>query len=150
MPTHLAYLLGLVVVLGAVSAVAFSTSYQLVAWFRYEPREVGQGWRWKPRGCEGRVQKANARSYWRQGVYMVARLMLSRYLHNKRQQYMWLICTTHGLQQASPPHAYLPVHACPAGLLTPSRWASGVWRRGLWHLSFRWVAALSCTACAER
>jgi hypothetical protein len=34
MPTHLAYLLGLVVVLGAVSSVAFSTSYQLVAWFR--------------------------------------------------------------------------------------------------------------------
>lgn len=34
MPTRLAYLLGLVVVLGAVSAVAFSTSYQLVAWFR--------------------------------------------------------------------------------------------------------------------
>lgn len=34
MPTHLTYLLGLVVVLGAVSAIAFSTSYQLVAWFR--------------------------------------------------------------------------------------------------------------------
>lgn len=33
-PTRLSYLLGLVVGLGSISAVAFSTSYQLVAWFR--------------------------------------------------------------------------------------------------------------------
>lgn len=41
MPTHLVYLLGLVVVLGAVSSVAFSTSYQLVAWFRSVFSTVG-------------------------------------------------------------------------------------------------------------
>jgi len=41
MPTHLVYLLGLAVVLGAVSSVAFSTSYQLVAWFRSASSTVG-------------------------------------------------------------------------------------------------------------
>jgi hypothetical protein len=35
MPTRLVHLLVLVVVLGSVSSVAFSTSYQLVAWFRW-------------------------------------------------------------------------------------------------------------------
>jgi hypothetical protein len=33
-PGRLSYLLWLVVALGSISAVAFSTSYQLVAWFR--------------------------------------------------------------------------------------------------------------------
>lgn len=33
-PPRLGVLLGVVVALGSVSAVAFSTSYQLVAWFR--------------------------------------------------------------------------------------------------------------------
>jgi hypothetical protein len=41
MPWRLSYLLWLVVLLGAVSSVAFSTSYQLVAWFRCVSRHAG-------------------------------------------------------------------------------------------------------------